>query len=295
MNKIWIVLFLIAVNCLNANTNKAYVNIISNVKDTVIFLDGKKIGSTPIQQYEVVPNKPLYLKAVVDKNYYRRDIKTTIKVNSKTIPTFSLKFNKATAQIFFVGVAAELYINDKFVKKLNDTNRIVKIKAGKKIKIRLENGDADVEYIKDIQAKMVNTLHYKLITIPKAVRLYTATINELMWEDTKDAVNTNVNWAKAKSYCTNLKIAHYEDFRLPSIDELQELYEDKDKIYNGFGGKFYWSDESFQDEKKIWSYSIGKNFEDGINQKSIQEFEQARVRCVRDLDVGHIKASNEEK
>jgi len=295
MNKIWIVLFLIAINCLNANTNKAYLNIISNVEDTVIFLDGKNIGTTPIQQYEVVPNKPLYLKAVVDKNYYRRNIKTTIKVNSKTIPTFSLKFNKATAQIFFVGVSAELYINDKFVKKLNDTNRIVNIKAGKKIKIRLENGDADVEYIKDIKAKTINTLKYKLITIPKDVRLYTSIVNELMWEDTKDAVNTNINWSKANTYCADLKIANYEDFRLPSIDELQELYENKDKIYNGFGGKFYWSDESFQDEKKIWNYAIGKNFEDGTNQKSIQEFEQARVRCVRDIEIKNNKVEHEQK
>ena len=293
MNKIWIVLFLIAINCLNASTNKAYVNIISNVEDTVIFLDGKNIGTTPIQQYEVVPNKPLYLKAVVDKNYYRRNIKTTIKVNSETIPTFSLKFNKATAQIFFVGVSAELYINDKFVKKLNDTNRIVNIKAGKKIKIRLENGDADVEYIKDIKAKTINTLKYKLITIHKDVRLYTSIINELMWEDTKDAANTNINWSKANTYCADLKIANYEDFRLPSIDELQELYENKDKIYNGFGGKFYWSDESFQDEKKIWNYAIGKNFEDGTNQKSIQEFEQARVRCVRDIEIKNNKVEHE--
>jgi len=295
MNKIWIVLFLIAINSLNANTNKAYVNIISNVEDTIIFLDGKNIGNTPIQQYEVVPNKPLYLKAVVDKNYYRRNIKTTIKVNSETIPTFSLKFNKATAQIFFVGVSAELYINDKFVKKLNDTNRIVNIKAGKKIKIRLENGDADVEYIKDIKAKTINTLKYKLITIHKDVRLYTSIINELMWEDTKDAANTNINWSKANTYCSDLKIANYEDFRLPSMDELQELYENKDKIYNGFGGKFYWSDESFQDEKKIWNYAIGKNFEDGMNQKSIQEFEQARVRCVREREIKNNKVENEQK
>ena len=116
-----------------------------------------------------------------------------------------------------------------------------------------------------------------------------------MWEDTKDAVNTNINWSKANTYCADLKIANYEDFRLPSIDELQELYENKDKIYNGFGGKFYWSDESFQDEKKIWNYAIGKNFEDGTNQKSIQEFEQARVRCVRDIEIKNNKVEHEQK
>lgn len=295
MNKIWIILFLITVNCLNANINKSYVNFVSNVENTIIFLDGKKIGTTPIKQYEVIPNKALHLKAVIDTNYYKRNIKTTIKVSSKTIPTFSLKFNKASAKIFFVGDPAELYINDQFIKKLNDTNRVVHVKAGKKIKIRLQNGESEIVFIKDIKAKTLNTLKYKLITIPKAVRLYTSTINDLMWEDTKEAANTNINWDKANTYCANLKIANYNDFRLPFIDELHELYENKNKIYNGYGGKFYWSDSSFNDKQEIWTYSIGKNFEDGTNQKSIKEFEQARVRCVRDIEIEEKKDINEEK
>lgn len=284
MNKIFLLLFILITNYLNANTHKAYINVISNVENTTIFLDGKNIGETPIKQYEVIPNKPILLKAVVDTNYYRRNIKTTITVNNKTIPTFSLQFQKAVSKIFFVGDAAELYINDKFVKKLNDTNRVVNVETGKSIKIRLLDGESEVTFIKDIKAKTLNTLKYKLTTTPKEVRLFTSTLNNLMWEDTKDAVNTNINWAKANTYCANLKIAHYEDFRLPTINELQELYENKDLIYNGYGGKFYWSDAEFKDNQKIWTYSVGKNFEDGTNQKSIKEFEQARVRCVRDIE-----------
>ena len=295
MTKVLIVLLILTSNFVFANTSKAYLNIISNVDDTTIFLDGKKIGKTPIKQYEVVPNKPLYLKAVVDKNYYKRDIKTTIKVTNNTVPTFSLKFNKGISKIFFVGDDAELYINDKFIKKLNDSNRVVDIEAGKKIKIRLENGDSDVEYMKDIKAKTFNTLEYKLITIHKDVRLYTSSINDLMWEDTKDATNTDITWPKARTYCQDLKIAQYDDFRLPSIEELDELYENKDKIYNGHGGSFYWSATSFQDDKNIWIYAIGKNFEDGVTQKSIQEFEKARVRCVRDIEIQNKEVKNEEK
>ena len=293
MNKILIVLFIITLNYLNANTNKAYINIVSNVEDTVVFLDGINIGTTPIKQYEVVPDKVLKLKAIIDKNYYKKNIEKNIKIINETIPTFHLKFEKEMAKIFLVGDNAELYINDKFIKRLHDTNRIVNVETGKKIKIRLQDGESEITYIKDIQAKTVNTLKYKLIKTPKEVRLFTSTINDLMWEDTKDAANTNINWIKANTYCANLKIAHYEDFRLPSIDELQELYEDKDEIYNGYGGKFYWSENSFQDEKQIWSYAIGKNFEDGTNHKSIQEFGQARVRCVRDIE--YIKEINEEE
>ena len=293
MKKLWIIVFLIITNYLSANTNKAYINIISNVENTTIFLDGKNIGNTPIKQYEVVPNKAIYLKAIVDTEYYRRNIKTTIKVNSKTIPTFSLKFQKAISKVFFVGDDAELYINDKFIKKLNDTNRVVTMEAGKNIKIRLLNGESEVTFIKDIKAKTANTLKYKLITTPKEVRLYTSTVNNLMWEDTKEAANTNINWDKANTYCANLKIAHFYDFRLPTINELTELYEHKDKIYNGHGGKFYWSSSTFKDEHKVWDYSVVKNFEDGQNQKSIKEFEEAKVRCVRDIKIKNKKMNNE--
>jgi hypothetical protein len=283
LSKIWLILFLI-IGSLNANGNRAFINIISNVEGTTVFLDGKKIGKTPIKQYEVVPNKDIYLKAVVDKNYFRRDIKTNIKINNRTIPTFSLKFQKADAKIFLVGDNAELYIDDKLVKKLNDTNRVITVKANNALKIRLEEGNAEISFEKDIKANSLNTLKYVLVTTPKAVRLYTTTINNLMWEDTKDAVNTNINWENANTYCAKLEIANYDDFRLPTIVELEELYQNKDKIYNGYGGKFYWSSSVFDGDHNVWNYSIVKNFEDGNNKKSIKEFEQGRVRCVREIE-----------
>ena len=151
MKNIWIVLLVIS-SFLYGAENKAYVNIISNAENTVIWLDGKNIGEAPILQYEVKPNQAIYLQAIVDKNYYKRDIKTTIKVNSKTIPTFSLKFEKAQAKIFFVGADAELYIDDKFIKKLEDTNRVVTVEANKNTKINLEDGYARTEMFKDIKA-----------------------------------------------------------------------------------------------------------------------------------------------
>lgn len=293
MNRVFITLLLVCsfTYTLSGNQNSAFVNFISNVEDTTIFLDGKNIGKTPIKQYEVIPNKKIQLKAIVDKNYYNKDIKTTITINNQTIPTFSLKFQKATTKVFFVGDDAELYINDKFIKKLNDTNRVVTLEANKDVKIRLQNGEADVVLHEDLKANRLNTIKYNLKLIPKDVRIYTSTINDLMWEDTKDATNTNINWEKAQRYCQNLEIAQYDDFRLPTIDELSELYDYKDKIYNGFGGKFYWSGTTYSDEHNVWNYSVVKNFEDGTNQKSIKEFEQGRVRCVR--EIKKMKEKNE--
>ncbi|MGB5868129.1 MAG: PEGA domain-containing protein, partial [Arcobacteraceae bacterium] len=154
MNRLFLILLLFCSfsYTLSGSENRAFVNFISNVKDTTIFLDGKNIGKTPIKQYEVIPNKKMQLKAVVDKNYYNKDIKTTITINNQTIPTFSLKFQKATTKIFFVGDNAELYNNDKFIKKLNDTNRVVTIEASKDVKIKLQSGEADVILHEDIKA-----------------------------------------------------------------------------------------------------------------------------------------------
>ena len=295
MNKILILLLLLSSTYLNAKIDTSYINIISNVENTTIFLDGKEIGKTPIKQYEVTPNKRILLKAVVDTDYYRRNIKTSIKVNNTTIPTFSLKFQKAKAKIYFVGDDAELYIYDKFIKRLDETNRVVVVDAAKKVKIRLLDGDGDITYMKDIKANTLNTFKYKLNRIPKEVRLYTSTIDDLMWEDTKEATNTNINWQNAFNYCVNLKIAHYDDFRLPTINELTKLYGNKEKIYNGFGGKFYWSSSTFDDEHMIWNYSVVKNFETGENQKSIKEFEQGRIRCVRDIKIIKKKELDEVK
>jgi len=288
MTKICIILSLL-INILYADANKAFVNIISNAEKAEIFLDGKKIGTTPIKQYEVKPNTSIVLDAVADKNYYKKDIKTTIKVNSETIPTINVKFQKAEAEIFLVGAKAELYIDDKFIKILQDTNRVVQLEANKNTKIKLIDGDSRLEMVKDIKANTLNTIKYELITIPKDIRLYTVTINDLMWEDTKEAANTNVNWEDANRYCENLEIAHYNDFRLPTIEELQELYDNKDEIYNGYGGKFYWSDVTFTSEKKIWDYSQVKNFDDGLEKRSVKEFEEGRVRCVRGVDLDEIK------
>ncbi|MGB5867386.1 MAG: DUF1566 domain-containing protein, partial [Arcobacteraceae bacterium] len=182
--------------------------------------------------------------------------------------------------------------NDKFIKKLNDTNRVVTIEASKDVKIKLQSGEADVILHEDIKANTLNTIKYKLKLIPKEVRISTSSINDLMWEDTKNATNTDINWEKAQRYCEDLQIADYDDFRLPTIDELSELYDYKEKIYNGFGGKFYWSDTTYSDEHKVWNYSVVKNFEDGRNEKSIKEFAQGRVRCVRDIKT-NMKDENE--
>lgn len=46
----------------------------------------------------------------------------------------------------------------------------------------------------------------------------------LMWT-AKDNGN-DITWSKAMKYCQNLSLAGYSDWRLPTIDELQTIYDD---------------------------------------------------------------------
>jgi len=284
MFKICLSILIIALSSIYADTNKSFINIFSNVeKNTTVLLNGKDIGMAPILQYEVTPNENISIKGMVDKDYYLNDIEKKVQVRTNNIETVNLKFEKAKGKLFLVGDDADIYINDKYLKKLNDSNRMIEVEAGSEVKLNFEEGYARNEYNIDVKANSVTTFQYELILIPKAVRLYTSSIYELMWEDTKEATNTDINWDKAKAYCENLTIAHYDDFRLPDMDELDELYDNQEEIYNGFGGKFYWSDSEFENNSGIWSYSMGKNFEDGTHHKSVKEFRKGRVRCVRDI------------
>jgi hypothetical protein len=45
----------------------------------------------------------------------------------------------------------------------------------------------------------------------------------LMW--TKKDNDSDVDWKQANDYCSNLQLAGYKDWRLPAIEELQEIYD----------------------------------------------------------------------
>jgi len=265
-------------------SDTSYININSNSKNTTIYLDGKLIGKTPIKQLKVTPNVNLKLKAVIDKKYFLNDIDTIISIKDFTIPTYTLNFKKAKATVFFVGEDGELYVNGKFLKRLDIHNRTTKFDAQDKIKFHIINGYKEKKIVYDIYANDFLEIQYKLINIPLDVRLYTLSLGKLMWEDTKEAANSAVNWKKADKYCRELELGGFQDWVIPTIKQLEYLYDkDKEKIYNGIGGSFYWSNDRFQDRAKIWDYAYVKDFTEGETKKSILEFKKARVRCVRDI------------
>lgn len=272
-------------NNIASDRNATFINIVSNLKNTTILFDGQEIGTAPIKYFSIQSYSDHNITAVNDDEYHEKNITKHINLPTNNLQTVEFHFKPLQTEIFLVGEDGELYINGKFQKMLHNSNRVMKIDAGKNILFSIHNKEKDTSFKRDLKGDAFTQINYKLKSIPKEIRLYTSYMGNLIWEDTKEAVNQNINFKKAKRYCENLQIAYLKDWRLPTIDELNTLYSKyKDKIYNGYGEPFYWSSNTSIGKSGIWSYAQVKNFTaDGEVKRSIQEFDKGKVRCVHDI------------
>ena len=99
---------------------------------------------------------------------------------------------------------------------------------------------------------------------------------EVMTEDLGE-----MEWKEAKKACADLG----DDWRLPTKDELNLLYENKEKI-GGFDEDFsYWSsteyDNGIAGEKEV---AWGQNFNNGDQTTSFKFFLGSNVRAVRSIE-----------
>ncbi len=109
-------------------------------------------------------------------------------------------------------------------------------------------------------------------------------ISKLQWQDNKDVKKIKKDWQSAKGYCKSLKFDNKNNWRLPSIKELESIvditkYDNvlSDKLSHAVS-KNYWSRTStFVDNTNAWKI----DFRDGnlnYNYKTAQYY----VRCVRE-------------
>ena len=114
------------------------------------------------------------------------------------------------------------------------------------------------------------------------------TIGNLMWQDEpytkaeKKAYddytehNKVLKWESAKSYCSNLSLGGFNDWYLPSKEELGNLYKSKDKLKN-ISSDYYWSSTtSASYTSYAWYVSFYYGYMDS-NGKNHSYY----VRCVR--------------
>jgi len=111
----------------------------------------------------------------------------------------------------------------------------------------------------------------------------TVSINGLEWQDNSEAKTTKLNWSDAKAHCQNLSLGGYEDWRLPTIQELQSIVDIGKKEptikrrFNNVTSSVYWSSsEGVSDAKYAWVVGFGYGNTNGYAKSN-----EYSVRCVR--------------
>lgn len=100
-----------------------------------------------------------------------------------------------------------------------------------------------------------------------------------------------VDWSSAKLLCENSTVAGFNDWRLPTLEELMTLYSNREAI-GGFVDDKYWS------SSMGYSYHYYVNFNDGISNCATSSIDRCYVRAVRTItnvsqnDVMELPTSN---
>ena len=106
----------------------------------------------------------------------------------------------------------------------------------------------------------------------------------LIWEDTEHVEIVKVNHLQAKTYCKNLTLGGYNDWRLPTLPELMSIIDYaryKPAILKEFRyvdeDTLYWSSTPFaRSADEYW----GVSFKDGGTDNTGEIYDRY-VRCVR--------------
>ncbi len=293
MFKNFLFLFLL-LNHVKASHDIAHINIVSNVKDTKIYLDGKFIGITPIERFEVESNKNIELNASANSQYYPKSYLRNIKVDKSKINSYEIEIEKIKAKIELIGKDGYLFINDSFTETLNSTNRIIEVIPNENIKIEIQNGDKKFITYKDMNASGFYQIKYNLDSAAtkdskdldnNSSNKYQniVTIGDLVWQDTLTIIDLKLLYSDAVNYCQELELAEFNDWTLPSIEQLNLLEIDKIKFRNKFTNNIYVSSTKGKGDYIYWDYLLTKNFEtnkiDTINGSA----HEANLICVRKI------------
>jgi hypothetical protein len=91
---------------------------------------------------------------------------------------------------------------------------------------------------------------------PQSALTWTDRATGLMWA--KESNSSNVTWNQAKSYCSNLRLGGYSNWRLPTIGELEAIYDPTQNV-----GGCHVKDGIKFDHDMCWSWSSSTGIDSG--------------------------------
>jgi hypothetical protein len=107
------------------------------------------------------------------------------------------------------------------------------------------------------------------------------TVTSLEWQDDKDVSVTDKTWQEAKDYCLKLSLGGHEDWRLPTVEELDTIlmygeYDSLDKAFNPAYNSYWSATSNPATTKEAWSIDFYTKVERwrGVTTES-------SARCVR--------------
>jgi serine/threonine protein kinase len=119
-------------------------------------------------------------------------------------------------------------------------------------------------------------------SLPEGAFVWTDPATSLMWAKVDN--RNDVNWQQATDYCRNLQLVGHSDWRLPTIDELQGIY-DQNSNFNGYHVKnnlwlsgWIWSSSQGNAPQEAWNFHFnnGQRYSGGRDYKF-----SGRALCVR--------------
>jgi len=120
-------------------------------------------------------------------------------------------------------------------------------------------------------------------------------LTELIWE--KDRSEHDLMWGEAEGYCLQLSLDGFDDWRLPTYEELYYLadrnkfYPSIDETYFDEDGEWYWSATLYKFEfDTAWLVSFTSGY-DSYQKKVNRNF----ARCVRNIGDNKIESDEEEE
>ncbi len=140
-----------------------------------------------------------------------------------------------------------------------------------------ENSKNDSYYVRCVRGERLEMGNFSRDDTKEIV---TDNCTKLQWQDNSDAKTVAKTWSEAISYCENLTLGGYDDWRLPNINELLTLLDYRkynpaiDPVFQNVGSDYYWSSTSHGSTSSsgwvVYFYNDNHHFDNS-----------AFVRCVR--------------